>query len=52
MTFPTLPLIQKRLNVRGWPSGDAGDSEDALAFSQLTNVKCMIERYLSTPHLS
>ncbi|KZS95704.1 GroES-like protein [Sistotremastrum niveocremeum HHB9708] len=45
INFPTLPIIQKRLNVRGWPSGDAGDSEDTLAFSQLTDVKCLIERF-------
>lgn len=40
-----MPLIQKRLTVRGWPSGTAYDSEDTLKFAQQTGVKCEIERY-------
>lgn len=40
-----MPLIQKRLTVRGWPSGTAFDSEDTLKFAQHSGVKCEIERY-------
>lgn len=38
-------LIAGRRQVRGWYSGLAPDSEDALAFSQLTNVRSMNEPY-------
>lgn len=43
--FDTTSLITKRLSIRGWPSGTAKDSEDAIKFSQLADVKCMVERY-------
>lgn len=30
-----VPMIQKRLSVRGWPAGAPQDSEDTLAFADL-----------------
>jgi alcohol dehydrogenase/propanol-preferring alcohol dehydrogenase len=37
------PLINGRLQVRGWSAGTSMDSEDTLAFSALTGVRPMIE---------
>jgi len=45
ITFDSTPLISKRLSIRGWPSGTAKDCEDTIKFSQLADVKCMIEKY-------
>jgi len=36
-------MIQKRLSVRGWPSGTAADSEDTVKFAQASGVECQIE---------
>jgi len=41
----TLPMIGKGVSVHGWPSGHALDSEEAVEFAQLHNVKCMIEKF-------
>lgn len=41
----SLDLLMKSAAVRGWYSGIAPDSEDALAFSNLTDVKSMNEVY-------
>ncbi|HEX5315264.1 MAG TPA: alcohol dehydrogenase, partial [Candidatus Kapabacteria bacterium] len=38
-------LIGKQLNISGWASGTAMDSEDTLRFSSLTGVRPMIEKY-------
>ncbi|GAA0295851.1 alcohol dehydrogenase [Sphingomonas oligophenolica] len=45
--FPvdTLALLGKRAAVKGWYSGVAADSEDALAFSKLNDVASMNEIY-------
>jgi D-arabinose 1-dehydrogenase-like Zn-dependent alcohol dehydrogenase len=40
-----LQIILARRAIQGWPSGTAMDSEDTLAFSVLTGVRPMIERY-------
>jgi D-arabinose 1-dehydrogenase-like Zn-dependent alcohol dehydrogenase len=40
-----LQLIGQRRSVQGWPSGVAADSDDTLAFSALSGVRPMIERY-------
>ena len=39
-------MIQKRLSVRGWPSGTAADSEDTVKFAQASGVECQIETYV------
>lgn len=40
-----IDLISGDRSVRGWSSGTATDSTDALAFAQQTGVKPMLERY-------
>jgi D-arabinose 1-dehydrogenase-like Zn-dependent alcohol dehydrogenase len=42
---PPLALIPGRRSIAGWPSGIATDSEDALHFSVLTQIRPMIETY-------
>ncbi len=41
----SLQLIGNRQSVHGWPSGTAIDSEDTLNFSELQNVKALIETF-------
>ncbi|KAF4417015.1 hypothetical protein F53441_14540 [Fusarium austroafricanum] len=41
----TMTLVSKGASVVGWPSGHALDSEEALRFSMIHGVKCMIEKY-------
>ena len=38
-------MIQYGLSVHGWPSGHAMDSEEAIEFANLHNVKCVIEKF-------
>jgi len=45
ITIDSGPLITKSLSIRGWPSGTAKDSEEAVAFTQLSDIKCHIEKY-------
>ncbi|KAI5475315.1 alcohol dehydrogenase [Pseudohyphozyma bogoriensis] len=45
LTIPTVPMITKRLSVRGWPSGRPVDSEDTVNFAKTAGVKCKIETY-------
>lgn len=45
LSLPVMPMIMKRLSLRGWPSGIPKDSEDTLAFAKLHGVKCQIEKY-------
>jgi D-arabinose 1-dehydrogenase-like Zn-dependent alcohol dehydrogenase len=45
MEISALQLILKRREVKGWPSGTAIDSEDALRFSKMTGIRPMIEKY-------
>jgi alcohol dehydrogenase/propanol-preferring alcohol dehydrogenase len=40
-----MALIQNRSSVKGWPSGDALDSEDTLNFSALNDVAPEIETF-------
>lgn len=41
----TLPMIGKGASVHGWPSGQALDCEEAIAFADLHDVKCMVEKF-------
>ena len=45
LTVNSLELITKSASVKGWYSGIARDSEDALAFSRLNGVTSMNEVY-------
>lgn len=38
-------LIQKRLAIRGWPSGTAVDSEDCVKFAKAHGVKTMFTTF-------
>lgn len=41
----TVPMVLNALSVRGWPSGHALDSEEAIAFAETHDVNCMIEKF-------
>ena len=41
----TVPMVLNALRVRGWPSGHALDSEEAIAFADTHGVQCMIEKF-------
>ncbi len=41
----SMQLIGNRQSIHGWPSGTAIDSEDTLNFSELQNVKALIETF-------
>jgi len=43
--FNTGAMVLKGLSVHGWPSGHALDSEEAVRFSHLHGIKCMIEKF-------
>ena len=38
-------MVLNGLSVRGWPSGHALDSEEAISFAQVHGVECMIEKF-------
>lgn len=41
----TTDLILKAASVSGFPSGHALDCEEAIAFTQLHGIKCMVEKF-------
>ncbi|GAA5936395.1 hypothetical protein JCM1841_002927 [Sporobolomyces salmonicolor] len=45
LTVPMVPLVQKRLQIRGWPSGSAYDSEECIQFAQVSGVECQVQTY-------
>lgn len=45
MTISPLQLIGGRKTLAGWPSGDALDSEETLAFAKLAGIRTMVECY-------
>lgn len=45
INVPIMPMIQKRLSIRGWPSGTAQDSEDTIQFATVSGVKCRVEKF-------
>lgn len=46
-----MPMISKRLSVRGWPSGTPADELDTLEFAMTTGVDTRIEKYVRQPSL-
>ncbi|PYI17473.1 zinc-binding dehydrogenase [Aspergillus violaceofuscus CBS 115571] len=38
-------MVGKGLSVQVWPSGHATDSEDAIAFTELQDINCMVEEF-------
>ncbi|KAH6663222.1 putative alcohol dehydrogenase [Halenospora varia] len=41
----TADLITKAVAVQGFPSGHALDSEEAIAFTKLHGIRCMVEKF-------
>jgi D-arabinose 1-dehydrogenase-like Zn-dependent alcohol dehydrogenase len=41
----SIDLISKAASVSGFPSGHALDSEEAIAFTKLHGIKCMVEKF-------
>jgi len=39
------PMVLRGVSLWGWPSGHALDSEEAVRFAQVQNVKCLIEKF-------
>jgi hypothetical protein len=37
--------IRYGLSVHSWPSGHTIDSEEAIEFTELENINCMVEKY-------
>lgn len=42
---PMGPMIQKRLSIRGWPSGTPADEEDTIRFAQAADVHCQVQKF-------
>jgi D-arabinose 1-dehydrogenase-like Zn-dependent alcohol dehydrogenase len=45
LTIPAVPLILARRSIQGWPSGDAKDSEETLAFAAQTGIRPRVETF-------
>ncbi|TPX36575.1 hypothetical protein SmJEL517_g01274 [Synchytrium microbalum] len=45
LKMDVVPMLMKRLTLRGWPSGTGFDSQQTLEFSALTGIKSTVERY-------
>ncbi|KAI0833356.1 GroES-like protein [Trametes gibbosa] len=45
ITISPVSLIGGRFSIRGWPSGQATDTEACLAFSKAHNIKCLVETF-------
>lgn len=45
LKLESTPMILNALNLRGWPSGHALDSEEAIQFAQQNGVECLIEKF-------
>ncbi|KAL8869802.1 MAG: hypothetical protein Q9198_007794, partial [Flavoplaca austrocitrina] len=41
----TAAMIRYGLSVQSWPSGHATDSEEAIEFTEVKNVDCMVEKF-------
>ncbi|KAK7692067.1 hypothetical protein QCA50_005472 [Cerrena zonata] len=45
ITVPVVPMVAKRISVRGWATGNPKDNADCLNFSMQTGIKCLIEKF-------
>lgn len=45
VSIPIFPLVKNRISVRGWAIGNPKDTQDCIAFSKQTGVKCLIEKF-------
>ena len=44
-TLLIIKQIRYGLSVQSWPSGHATDSEEAIAFTELKDIDCMVEKF-------
>jgi tagatose-1,6-bisphosphate aldolase non-catalytic subunit AgaZ/GatZ len=44
-TAVTQSQLKYVLSVQVWPSGHATDPEDAIAFTEMHNINCMVEEF-------
>ncbi|KAH0385987.1 alcohol dehydrogenase, partial [Aureobasidium melanogenum] len=44
-TFHFVPLVIKGVSIRGWSSGYAFETEEAIKFAMEKGVSCMVEKY-------
>lgn len=45
IAVPVLPLMTKRVVIRGWPFGTGADCEDTVQFARAHDVKVMVEKF-------
>lgn len=45
ISINTAVLLRRGLSVHSWPCGHAIDSEEAIQFTELQNIDCMIEKF-------
>ncbi|PCH35417.1 GroES-like protein [Wolfiporia cocos MD-104 SS10] len=45
LTIPIMPLLGKRLSVRGWPYGSGQDCEDTVQFARAHGIKSIVETF-------
>lgn len=38
-------LVKNHISVRGWAVGNVKDTQECIAFSKQTGIKCMIEKF-------
>lgn len=43
--FNSVAAVTKGLSMHGWPSGHALDAEEAIQAAQVSDVKCMVEKF-------
>ncbi|EAS32549.3 alcohol dehydrogenase [Coccidioides immitis RS] len=45
VTINSSLMVVSGLSIHAWPSGHATDSEEAIAFTELQNINCMVETF-------
>ncbi|KAF7115478.1 hypothetical protein CNMCM5793_002436 [Aspergillus hiratsukae] len=45
LPIDTVTMLKYALSVQVWPSGHATDSEEAIAFTELQDINCMVEEF-------
>ncbi|KAH8678357.1 dehydrogenase [Xylariales sp. PMI_506] len=45
LTVNTMAMLKYGVSVQSWPGGHAGDSADAIAFTELHNIDCVVEKF-------
>ncbi|KAL7626075.1 hypothetical protein AAE478_002845 [Parahypoxylon ruwenzoriense] len=45
LTINTAVMLKNGVSVQSWPCGHARDSEEAIAFTELQNIDCMVQKF-------